>query len=366
MRVELIDRVDRFAELQHAWRDLLGDSDAASPFLTWEWLFSWWTHLAGTRRLAIVAVYDGGDLVAVAPFCARRRMSFFERWEFLGTGNAGSDYLDAFVRHGREKNAADALADYIRDRNVALRVSHLPSESVLARVAVPLSESGWSVRQSVHGVCPFIRLEGHDWESFLQTIGPAHRATTRRRFRLLERKFNARFDVVKEDALRQSAMGLLFEFHRMRFGDRGTAFQSPALRAFHLEATARWNESGLLRLYTLRLDRDVAAVMYGVAFKDRFYFFQHGHDPRFQSLGVGRALLDMCIRAAIEEGLAEFDLLFGTEAYKSAWTDERHALERIDVFPPHMAGRIHHQVVETERTLRSLARRVVSAHAHQT
>ena len=133
MRVELIDRVDRFAELQHAWRDLLGDSDAASPFLTWEWLFSWWTHLAGTRRLAIVTVYDGGDLVAVAPFCARRRMSLFERWELLGTGHAGSDYLDAFVRHGCERNAADALSDYIRDRNVVLRVSHLPSESMLAR-----------------------------------------------------------------------------------------------------------------------------------------------------------------------------------------------------------------------------------------
>jgi CelD/BcsL family acetyltransferase involved in cellulose biosynthesis len=106
--------------------------------------------------------------------------------------------------------------------------------------------------------------------------------------------------------------------------------------------------------------------MYGMAFKQRFYFYQHGYDPQFHSQGAGRAVLDLSIRAAIDEGLSEFDLLYGGEAYKSAWTTDARPLARLDMFPAHVGGRVHRHAVETERNLRAFARRVLSAHAPQT
>ena len=106
--------------------------------------------------------------------------------------------------------------------------------------------------------------------------------------------------------------------------------------------------------------------MYGFSFKGRFYFYQHGYAAGFRPYGIGRALLDLSIRAAIDEGLSEFDLLYGNEAYKSAWTGDTRSLSRIDLFPAHLAGRIHERTVDTERTLRAFARRVLSAHAQPT
>jgi CelD/BcsL family acetyltransferase involved in cellulose biosynthesis len=365
--IELIDNADRFAALHTEWSDLLAASSAESPFLTWEWLNAWWTHVGAPRRLAIVAVRDGDQLIALAPLCASRgRLPFLWRWEFMGTGFAGSDYLDAIVRRGRELDATRALAAYVRERGTALHLVHLPSNSSIARVAAPLGESGSSVRTYADGFCPFIRLAGHSWDSFLSTIGPAHRATTRRRLRSLERNFTMRFEQVADDATRQHALAKLFDFHQTRFGLRGTAFHTQALRAFHLDATDRLQKAGVLRLFMLHLNDDLVGVMYGMSFKGRFYFYQHGYDPQFQSHGVGRAVLDMSIRAAIDEGLAEFDLLYGGEAYKSAWTNEKRPLTRIDVFPAHLGGRVHQRASETERTLRAFARRVISAHAPQT
>ena len=83
-------------------------------------------------------------------------------------------------------------------------------------------------------------------------------------------------------------------------------------------------------------------------------------------MASGRAVLDLSIRAAIDERLSEFDLLYGNEAYKSAWTRDKRWLSRIDLFPAHLGGRIHQRTVDTERTLRAFARRVLSAHAPQT
>ena len=160
---------------------------------------------------------------------------------------------------------------------MALHLDHLPPNALLSRLTTPLTECGWTVRQVSQGVCPFIRLAGHSWDSFLATIGPAHRATTRRRLRSLEKKFGMRFELVADDATRQAALAQLFAFHEERWGSRGTAFQTSALRTFHLDVTARALKGGWLRLYTLHLHGDLAAVMYGFSFKGRFYFYQHGY-----------------------------------------------------------------------------------------
>ena len=122
---------------------------------------------------------------------------------------------------------------------------------------------------------------------------------------------------------RQQALTKLFAFHEDRWGDRGTAFHTRALRAFHLMSPSAHRRLDGCDCYTLRLDDEMVGVMYGFSFKGRFYFYQHGYDSRFQSHGLGRAVLDLSIRAAIDEGLSEFDLLYGNESYKSAWTRDK-------------------------------------------
>ena len=145
--------------------------------------------------------------MAIAPFCASRgRLPFLWRFELMGSGFAGSDYLDAIVRRGHELEAVRALADYVKQKDAALHLVRLPPSSSLSRLAAPLAESGWSVRAAADGFCPFIRLAGHSWDSFLATIGPAHRATTRRRLRSLERDFTMRFEQITDDAMRQHAL----------------------------------------------------------------------------------------------------------------------------------------------------------------
>ena len=95
---------ESFGALRAEWTDVLQHSAANNPFLSWEWLHAWWTHLRGSRTLEIVTVRDEDDrLIGIAPLCASRgRLPWLRRLEFLGTGWAGSDYLDLIVRDGYE------------------------------------------------------------------------------------------------------------------------------------------------------------------------------------------------------------------------------------------------------------------------
>src|SRR5207302_922516 len=90
----------------------------------------WWRHLAGARRLSLLTVRRQGRLIALAPLAVRprslRRLLPWPGLELLGTGIAGSDYLDLIVRRGHEREALAALADALVADNLVLELTQLP------------------------------------------------------------------------------------------------------------------------------------------------------------------------------------------------------------------------------------------------
>ena len=361
MRVDLVDTVDGFRALESHWDELLAASRSDCFFLTWEWLYAWWRHMRGDRALQLLVVREGDELVGVAPLArARTTLPWLSRLEFLGTGYAGSDYVDVIVRRDRELQVVEALSRAIAAQNVALHLDHLPSESVSSALLGNVEAEGWTSIRTPGGICPFVRLEGRSWDSYLASVGPAHRANLRRRIRGLDREFQVRFERVSSEPARAAALETLMSLHNRRWDKRGgsTAFPTPACRAFHDEATRRALDRGWLRLYVLTLDGTPAAATYCFAYNDRFYFYQGAFDERFAQHSVGMVAMGLTIRAATEEGAREFDMLYGVETYKWLWARDARALDRIDLFPAHIGGRLHHRTIEAERTVRTLARRI--------
>ena len=356
-----------FTMLRPHWNALLRASDADNPFLTWEWLHTWWTQLSDQRGLHLVILRAGDDVVAIAPFrTVNGPFAWFSRLEFLGTGYAGSDYLDVIVRRGYEAEAAAALARHLRSANLALHLRHVRPDSIAALVAQQLAGTGWAVTVSPDGTCPVAMLDGQTWDSYLATLGSSHRANFRRRLRALEQQFDVSFETAATESERRELLQVLADFHDRRWRDRGgsTAFPTPAVRAFQDVATRRAFARGLLRMYALRLNGAPVAVMYGFAYGGRFYFYQHGFDDGLKNHSVGQVLMGLTIRAALEEGAREFDMLWGVESYKFLWARDSRALHRIELFPVHVGGMIHRRAVTAQRRVRTLARRVLSLGAH--
>jgi CelD/BcsL family acetyltransferase involved in cellulose biosynthesis len=360
--VTIIDDVDGFERLAPEWSELLENSAADCPFLTAEWLGAWWRFLSGTHKLQLITVRDGGRLVAIVPLLvARGPLGLFSRLEFLGTGLAGSDYLDVIVRYGHERDGLQAIVSALQEQKATLRLNHVMSTSTASRLAERLVEDGWTLKVLDGGVCPVVTLAGHTWDSYLASLGAAHRANFRRRLRALRDRFDVQFGLVTADSERRDALAALIAFHAQRFGPHGsTAFQTPAVRAFQADATRQALERGWLRMYVLRLDGEPAGVMYGFSYNGRFYFYQHGFDPRHERLSVGLVLMGLTIQAALEEGAVEFDMLWGTETYKSLWARDERRLAQLQLFPPHMAGAVQRRTVEAERTMRTVARRILA------
>ena len=362
MTVECVQDTRGFIALRAQWHDLLRASGSANPFLTWEWLHAWWAHFGTAGALRLVVVRRGTTAIAIAPFhLVNGSLPWFSRLDLLGTGAAGSDYLDVIARRGYEGEAIASIAQCLKSQNRAVRMPHLASSSVAARLAERLAGEGWAASVTDDGRCPVVSLAGHTFDSFLGTLGASHRANVRRRLRALAH-LDARFEPVTTHEERRHMLAALATLHAHRYADRGgsTAFSTPASRAFQEDATRLALDSGWLRMYVLRLGDAVAAVMYGFSYGGRFYFYQHGFDAAYAAHSVGLALMAFTIRAAIEEGVSEFDMLWGTETYKTLWTRDAHVLRRVDLFPLHLGGAVHRHAVDARRGATHLARRVLS------
>jgi CelD/BcsL family acetyltransferase involved in cellulose biosynthesis len=363
MTAAVIEDVERFTALTPQWNELLRASSADCPFLTAEWLQAWWAHLGGARALRIMTVGDEDHrLIAIAPLMAvDGPLGMFRRLEFLGTGHAGSDYLDVIVRRGHEREGLQALVAAIRQEQAVLCLSHVADTSLALVLGERLAEVGWTVRRTPASVCPIVTLDGQTWDSYLASLGASHRANFRRRLRALTNRFDMRFELVDSEPARGEALAALVRFHEQRFGARGsTAFVSPALCAFHDDATGRAHGQGWLRLFVLRLNGTVAAVMYGFSYNRRFSFYQHGFDSQYDSFSVGTVLMGLTIQAALEEGALEFDMLYGTEAYKWLWARDQRPLTELQLYPPRLGGIVYRRTAEAERGMRAVARRILA------
>jgi CelD/BcsL family acetyltransferase involved in cellulose biosynthesis len=358
--VDVINDVSAFAGLREEWTHLLASSTSDCIFLTWEWLYTWWRHLAEGRRLSILTVREAGELIAIAPFAVAPRYRFghaLETLEFLGSGQVGSDYLDIIASQGCEELAVRALRTYLADRKYAIRLSNVKPESLAAELARQLGRDHWPLIEVPANICPYIPLAGLTWESYLASLGSEHRYGFRRKTQRLSRDYTVAWLQPANLAESREAIDAAIALHKLRWNGHGQsdAFHTPSLIAFHREFAPLAFERGWLRLYLLMLNDHPAASLYGFLYRSKFYFYQSGFDPAYTKQSIGLVAMGLSIRDAIAEHATEYDLLHGNEPYKAHWAQASCNIERFELFPANTLGRLSKTSVEMVRKTRKLA-----------
>jgi CelD/BcsL family acetyltransferase involved in cellulose biosynthesis len=359
LTIERVHTTEQFAAMRDEWNALLRQSHSNCVFLTHEWLFTWWKHLAGHRKLYIVTVRDAGRLIGVLPACLRNPQ--YTRMiprivEFLGSGVIGSDYLDIVAEAGREDDVLDGIAHQLASTGLMLQFGQLRRGSCLtSRLADALGQRKWSVAGVKTNVCPFIPLEGETWDTYLATLGSSQRYNFLRRLRNFEKSDGFRFE-------RETPLSVIIDLHKKRWGASAglsEAFQTPQIVAFHREFTGLARKLGWLRLLSIWSGDQPAAALYGLTYARVFYFYQSGFDLAFAKQSAGLVMMGLGIRSAIEEHAAEYDLLHGDEEYKFHWASSTRELGRIEMYPPHVGGKLYQHCISFNRTARRMVRRML-------
>jgi CelD/BcsL family acetyltransferase involved in cellulose biosynthesis len=191
-------------------------------------------------------------------------------------------------------------------------------------------EEGWAARLGGRRwrfeAAPTLRWRD-GWESFLRSRSANLREQVRRRERRLRERYGVEFRLVADRERLDRDLGTLFDLHRRRWGPR-SAF---APEAFHRQFARLALDRGWLRFWLLELDGRPAAAWYGFRLGGVESYYQAGRDPRLDGDAVGFVLLAHTIRAALDDGVAEYRFLRGAESYKFRFANADAGLETVGV-----------------------------------
>jgi CelD/BcsL family acetyltransferase involved in cellulose biosynthesis len=299
--------------LREPWNDLFAGLGDATPFQSPEWLIPF-AERFGKGSLWTLTVWRGPRLVGLAPFQLVPRA---EGRTLCFLGAPVTDYHGVLVAGGHAgQGVLEAIVDHIAGASAHWDVSDLgqlrPDEPMLS-ACFP---AGFSSEIDDQDSCPYVPLpiSGEALtEGFPHELG----ARLRRSLRGLRRMGTVAFERADEHSA-DELLDALFSLHAARWNARQSSgvLADHEIQQFHREVAAGMLVRGRLRLWGLRLDGRVEAVVYAFAHGTRVYSYLGGFNPALAKWSPGLIVLWSVMLASIEEGMEELDLLRGDEAYK--------------------------------------------------
>ncbi len=343
--------------VRERWRALQARG-LATPFQTLEWCERLYAGPGAARNaepiVAVVSDAASGEDLALLPLARTRRgaLSLITFADFGLSDYAFPVMAGAFSSAGaawlrRRLPAVLPAADVIHFEKMLPAHAGAPNPLIAPGKAKEMSLGGW------------VRRLPADWEDFEPSLTKRSRRALRQRGGKLERLGEVRHFLLRggEDAGR-----LLDSLRRMRMArfaalGRDDAFADEAVYAFYRDL-AESGAGGLGLLSALKLDGEVAAVVFGVMRGKRFYMlamaFRQDNDE-LAKCSPGLVLVHRTMKALHEEGLEVYDFTIGDERYKHTFGAHREALLE-HVRPLTAKGRLFAAGKEARRRARLVRR----------
>ncbi len=310
------------------WEALLERSPASPAFSSPAWFLASCRARPGLAP-HVVTARRGGELAGLLPLAVNRSNEGDE----LVFGTWLCDYNDAVVSPEEPEAAAGLLRRALGEGH-RMRLSFVRPDSACVRALAALGEDEQPERPAEsRRLCPWVRLPG-SYEQYLEGRSSEARKSLRRAWRRAAAEgFEARELTPGEIAPTELAPSQLAEtflaVHLARFGD-SSCFARPDGAGFARELLPELFARRRLRVFALLRAGRPAALDLCMADGAGLRSWNGGFLPEAGPFSPGRLLTDQGIRRACELGLAEYDFLRGTEAYKESWaTDRREILELV-------------------------------------
>lgn len=322
--IDVIDSLAQWEALRTEWNELLRQSAMPNIFLSWEWLHSWAECFLGSRReLFILVVYKENKIVGIAPWYRSHIGKGFlsaRQIEFLGSPEAGSDYLDVLIKRGREKEVTRFIYEFLLGDAAALwdrlRLFDIPSNSLfLLHLLNRIRENGKYVATEYTSFCPIAVLPETE-EEFFAGLSSRRGQRYRQDLRTINKQNATEHLTFASDNI-EKPLEDFFVLYTEKAGWPGVELHRLISKFIEKRGT---EES--VQIDFLVTGAGYIAGLLHLRFQDTLYMYLMATDKTYNpKVSVGNLLAGLCITNAIRTGVSCYDFLKGIEDYKFHWAN---------------------------------------------
>jgi len=339
IRIHCITGEEDFLALHDVWNRLLEESGSNNIFLTYEWVSTWWGIFRDKKKLLVLLLYDGDDLIGIVPLFRTR--SFFRKIAIIGSDLA--DYQDFIILRKRQECMA-AIFQFLYEQMTQwdmLELAHVPETSPNHEFFLYESTNPVNCfRYEKQNVAPFLPINDSSWDEYFGGLKNHFRRNLRRRVRQLE-EIGYRVQQCEADDEIEKSLAALFEFKVKQFKRKNSVnfLQCQRVKQFYMEIAKELCHKGWLNCTYLEIGDAIAAAQLSFIYDNKCYAyltaFDHDHYPNY---AVGRVLHLHLLKQCFADHLQEFDFLLGGEQYKFDWTTFMRNLYRLCGFSRNLRG----------------------------
>jgi CelD/BcsL family acetyltransferase involved in cellulose biosynthesis len=323
MHLEIIQTEQALAQMVTEWNHLLANSAIDVPFLTHEFISTWWSTLGGGEwTQADLYVVAGrladGRLVAIAPLFLSEERTGERVLRLLGTIEI-ADYLDLIACPAYLPEFCQALLAHLAGPLAppwqALDLCNLMEDSAtIPALRAAAEQRGWRVTQEVLQPSPYVRLPG-DWETYLASLDKKQRHEIRRKMRRAETNFEpVSWYFVTDESRLAEEMEAFMDLMAKDPAKKG--FLTPLMREQMQRLAQAACRAGWLQLSFMEVGGVKAAAYLNFDYGNQVWVYNSGLDFSYRELSPGWVLLGYLLQWANEQKRAAFDFLRGDEDYK--------------------------------------------------
>ncbi len=334
--IEIITTGERLAEIGPLWDQLIARAGLTHPFLTHDWIRTWWECFGSGAELRILLVRADGEPIAIAPFMRTTERICGARHHCLRfPANDHTPRCDFIVLDGRASEAYAAICKFLMSESAdwdVLQLHDVPSDSrTLKELRCRAEEHGFLTGVRPAAESPFVPA-ACGWDRYIETLPPKRRWFLRNRMRRLAKIGRVSLETVSGGPELAQALEEGYRLEAAAWKEKaGTAIRCRAdLRHFYTTLAERCSARGWLRLQFLKLDDQRIAFAYCLAYEQRIFLLKPGFDPQYEAYSPGNLLCYLAIEDVHTSGLISYEFLGSDDHWKRQWT--RHTASHSSLF----------------------------------
>lgn len=347
LRCAWVDDFDEFVALAPEWDALESRAHPGHPFMSHDWLRTWWEQFGRGVGLRVLVARTDGTLVGAAPMMLVTRRMYWVRVRVLeamaGDHSPRFEFLAARDAHGVHAALWASIRACGSEWDI-INLRQLPDGSAtLAAVRACALQAGLRAGCWPGEVSPFVRFAGA-WNRYFDSLGYNHRRNVGKSRRRLERRGALALEVVDGGAAlaEQVADGMRIEASAWKAAAGTAMLSDPRSRRFYEELARRFAARGQLRLYFLRCGGRRIAFSYALVADGIIYVLKAGYDPRDARYSPYHVLCALVLEHGFRSGMRGYDFLGGAERWKREWTHCARPHHWLFVFSPRLPAQWVH------------------------
>jgi len=325
MELALIRKHKDLLSLKQDWDAIFAEAAVSHPFLSFEWINTWWQtmlpeSMLQSHGLYVLAFYRDGTLQGVVPMFLTRYLPWlFGGLRFLrplGSDPNLTELKCILARPGEEQEIVRLFSQHLLDHRRSFDSCRLPDIGIDAASPVAMA--------APVKVENYILALAATWDDFKAGLKRNIKESIRKCYNAPVRQgVNLDFEAIDN---REAILQHLPEYFRLH-GLRAEHSDGPVHPNYFLVVQNQIFLRQLVskldvvrpRLLVIKHHGKIVAARFAFQMNGTMYLYFSGFEPEYGVYSVTTRLVVECIQLGIEEGLKQINMSTGQDVSKTRW-----------------------------------------------